>query len=149
MGSIQASGGFPAIGRTEVISQMRCLMRATGQVGSHEPHDRSVAIALLLTIACGRDTAIFSSDNSSGTWSIVAVDADADEVGVALATCVADDFRLAQSLPTGQGMMRGEPCIRCISTPSCSEMSNWPACYLGMGRCGSVGCGLVEQRPDR
>ena len=38
-----------------------------------------------------------------GTWSIVAVDADAAEVGVALATCVADDFRLSQSTAGGSG----------------------------------------------
>ena len=54
-----------------------------------------LAIALLLTTACGAGPAIFPSNNSSGTWSIVAVDAGAAEVGVALATCVADDFRLS------------------------------------------------------
>ena len=62
-----------------------------------------VAIALLLTIACGARTAIFSDNNSSGTWSVVAVDADAAEVGVALATCVADDFKLSQSTVGGSG----------------------------------------------
>ena len=54
-----------------------------------------VAILLLLTIACGAGTRTFSDDNSSGTWSIVVVDGDAAEVGVALATCVPDDFKLA------------------------------------------------------
>ena len=62
-----------------------------------------VAIALLLTIACGARTTIFSDTNSSGTWSIAAVDADAAEVGVALATCVADDFKLSQSTVGGSG----------------------------------------------
>ena len=62
-----------------------------------------VAVALLLTIACGTRTPIFSDNNSSGTWSIVAVDADASEVGVALATCVADDFKLSQSTVGGSG----------------------------------------------
>ena len=61
------------------------------------------AVALLLTIACGARTPIFSDNNSSGTWSIVAVDADAAEVGVALATCVVDDFKLSQSTVDGSG----------------------------------------------
>lgn len=56
-----------------------------------------VAIGILLTIACGGRTAIFSDNDSSGTWSIVAADADTAEVGVALATCVAMDFKLSQS----------------------------------------------------
>ena len=62
-----------------------------------------VAIALLFTIACGTRTPIFSDNNSTGTWSIVAVDPDAAEVGVALATCVADDFKLSQSTVDGSG----------------------------------------------
>ena len=71
----------------------------------HEAHmwAAGVAIALLLTIACGARTTIFSDTNSSGTWSIAAVDADAAEVGVALATCVADDFKLSQSTVGGSG----------------------------------------------
>ena len=62
-----------------------------------------LAIALLLTVACGARTTIFSDTNSSGTWPIAAVDADAAEVGVALATCVADDFKLSQSTVGGAG----------------------------------------------
>ena len=62
-----------------------------------------VAIVLLLTIACGAGTRTFSDDNSSGTWSIAAVDADAAEVGVALATCVPDDSKLSTSTVGGSG----------------------------------------------
>ncbi len=62
-----------------------------------------IVIALLLTTSCGARSAIFSESNSSGTWSVVAVDADGGEVGVALATCVADDFRLSQSTVGGSG----------------------------------------------
>ena len=56
-----------------------------------------------LPLACGTRTPIFSDNNSTGTWSIVAVDADAAEVGVALATCVADDFKLSKSTVGGSG----------------------------------------------
>ena len=62
-----------------------------------------VAIVLLLTIAWGAGTRTFSDDNSSGTWSIAAVDADAAEVGVALATCVPDDSKLSTSTVGGSG----------------------------------------------
>ncbi len=62
-----------------------------------------VAIALLLTIGCGAGTTTSSDNNSSGTWSIVAVDVDAAEVGVALATCVPDDFRISRSTVGGSG----------------------------------------------
>lgn len=59
-----------------------------------------VAIALLLTIACGADAGAPTPSNSisSGTWSIVAVDVDAAEVGVALATCVQPDAALSDGL---------------------------------------------------
>ena len=97
-----ASGGSPVIGRTEMIYQkplktisgdpLRCPTRRSRINGNSMKLAwvAGVAIALLLTIACGARTAIFSDDNSSGTWSIVAVDVDPAEVGVALATCVAD-----------------------------------------------------------
>ena len=62
-----------------------------------------VAIALLLTVSCGARRTVFSESSSSGTWSVVAVDADGGEVGVALATCVADDFRLSQATVGGSG----------------------------------------------
>ena len=62
-----------------------------------------VAIALLLTISCGARSTVSSESSSSGTWSVVAVDADGGEVGVALATCVADDFRLSRSTVGGSG----------------------------------------------
>ena len=103
------------IGGTEMISQkaskiisgepLRCLTRRSPISGnSMKPAwAAGVAIALLLTIASGARTTIFSDNNSSGTWSIVAVDADAAEVGVALATCVADDFKLSQSTVGGSG----------------------------------------------
>ena len=88
-----------------MISQMRRLTRRSRISGnSMKPAwAAGVAIVLLLAIACGAGTTIFSDNNSSGTWSIVAVDADAVEVGVALATCVADDFRLSQSTVGGSG----------------------------------------------
>ena len=78
---------------------LRCLTQRSRISGnSMKPTwAAGVAIALLLTIACGAGTTIFSDNNSSGTWSIVAVDADAAEVGVALATCVADNFKLSES----------------------------------------------------
>ena len=66
-----------------------------------------VVIALLLTTSCGARSTIFPASSSSGTWSIVAVDADGGEVGVALATCVADDFRLSQSVVGGSGSDAG------------------------------------------
>ena len=103
------------IGGTEMIYQkplktisgnpLRCLTRRSRISGnSMKPAwAAGVAIALLLTIACGARPAIFSDNNSSGTWSIVAVDVDAAEVGVALATCVADDFKLSQSTVGGAG----------------------------------------------
>ncbi len=62
-----------------------------------------VAIALLLTVSCGARRTVSSESSSSGTWSVVAVDADGGEVGVALATCVADDFRLSQATVGGSG----------------------------------------------
>ena len=62
-----------------------------------------VAIALLLTVSCGARRTVSSESSSSGTWSVVAVDADGGEVGVALATCVAGDFRLSQSVVGGSG----------------------------------------------
>lgn len=49
---------------------------------------------LLLTIAFDAGAATSSNDVSSGTWSIVAVDVDAGEIGVALATCVRVGFSL-------------------------------------------------------
>ena len=83
----------------------RGLMQGTGIRGdSLKPAwATGVAILLLLTIACGAGTRTFSGDSSSGTWSIVAVDADAAEVGVALATCVPDDFKLSASSVGGSG----------------------------------------------
>ena len=62
-----------------------------------------IAIALMLTVSCGPDTSILPNNSSPGTWSIVAVDPDSDEVGVALATCVALEFSLAQSTAEGSG----------------------------------------------
>ena len=62
-----------------------------------------VVIALLLATSCGARTTNVSESSSSGTWSVVAVDADGGEVGVALATCVAGDFRLSQSAVGGSG----------------------------------------------
>lgn len=53
--------------------------------------------ALLLTMALGIGAATSANDESSGTWSIVAVDVDAGEVGVALATCVEVGFSLQAS----------------------------------------------------
>ena len=53
--------------------------------------------ALLLTIALSAGTATSSNDVSSGTWSIVAVDVDASEVGVALASCVDVGFSMQAS----------------------------------------------------
>ena len=66
-----------------------------------------VAIALLLAASCGARSAISSQSNSSGTWSVVAVDAYNGEVGVALATCVAGDFKLSQSVAGGAGNNAG------------------------------------------
>ena len=66
-----------------------------------------VVIALLLTTSCDARSTFFPASSSSGTWSIVAVDADGGEVGVALATCVADDFRLSQSVVGGSGSDAG------------------------------------------
>ena len=60
-----------------------------------------VAIALLLAASCGTRSTISSQSNSSGTWSVVAVDADGGKVGIALATCVAGDFKLSQSVAGG------------------------------------------------
>ena len=62
-----------------------------------------VVIALLLATSCGAGSTDVSESSSSGTWSVVAVDADGGEVGVALATCVASDFRLSQSAIGGSG----------------------------------------------
>lgn len=56
-----------------------------------------VAIALLLTAGCGAGAASPSGSISSGTWSIVAVDVDAAEVGVALASCVSENVRLSST----------------------------------------------------
>lgn len=56
--------------------------------------------ALLLTLALGARAATSANDASSGTWSIVAVDVDAGEVGVALATCVEAGYSL-QASPVG------------------------------------------------
>ena len=56
--------------------------------------------AFLLTTAFGAGAATSSNDVSSGTWSIVAVDVDAGEVGVALATCVEAGFSI-QASPVG------------------------------------------------
>ena len=73
-------------------------------VGARKPlWAAAAAVALLLTIACAGGTTTPPDGNSSGTWSIVAVDVDAAEVGVALATCVADDFRISQSTGDGSG----------------------------------------------
>lgn len=66
-----------------------------------------VAIALLLTVSCGARSTVSSESSASGTWSVVAVDADGGEVGVALATCVAGDFRLSQSAAGGAGNEAG------------------------------------------
>ncbi len=60
-------------------------------------------IALLLATSCGARSTISSKSSSSGTWSVVAVDPDGGEVGVALATCVASAFRLSQSAVGGSG----------------------------------------------
>ena len=49
---------------------------------------------LLSTIAFDTGVATSSNHVSSGTWSIVAVDVDAGEIGVALATCVRTGFSL-------------------------------------------------------
>lgn len=59
--------------------------------------------ALLLTMALGTGIATSANDESSGTWSIVAVDVDAGEVGVALATCVEVGFSL-QASPIGRSL---------------------------------------------
>ncbi len=59
--------------------------------------------ALLLATSCGARSTISSKSSSSGTWSVVAVDPDGGEVGVALATCVASAFRLSQSAVGGSG----------------------------------------------
>lgn len=62
-----------------------------------------VAVALLVATSCGGGGTVSSESSSSGTWSVVAVDADGGEVGVALATCVAGEFRLSQSSIGGSG----------------------------------------------
>ena len=62
-----------------------------------------VALALLLATSCGGGGAVSSESSTSGTWSVVAVDAESGEVGVALATCVAGEFRLSQSAAGGAG----------------------------------------------
>ncbi len=62
-----------------------------------------VALALLLATSCGGGGTVSSESSSSGTWSVVAVDSDGGEVGVALATCVAGEFRLSQSVAGGAG----------------------------------------------
>ena len=62
-----------------------------------------VALAFLLATSCSGGGAVSSDSSTSGTWSVVAVDADGGEVGVALATCVAGEFRLSQSAAGGSG----------------------------------------------
>ncbi|MCY4080856.1 MAG: DUF1028 domain-containing protein [Caldilineaceae bacterium] len=62
-----------------------------------------VALAFLLATSCSGGGAVSSESSTSGTWSVVAVDADGGEVGVALATCVAGEFRLSQSAAGGSG----------------------------------------------
>ena len=54
-----------------------------------------VAVALLLTTGCGAGAIAPSNEYSSGTWSIVAVDVAAAEVGVALATCVPENSKMS------------------------------------------------------
>ncbi len=62
-----------------------------------------VALAFLLATSCSGGGAVSSESSTSGTWSVVGVDADSGEVGVALATCVAGEFRLSQSAVGGSG----------------------------------------------
>ncbi len=80
-------------------NRLRCLTRRSWLSGSSKKPVWAigVVVALLLATACAARTADVSESRSSGTWSVVAVDADGGEVGVALATCVAGDFRLSQS----------------------------------------------------
>ena len=62
-----------------------------------------VAIVLLLAIACEVDASAPSPSHNavSGTWSIVAVDVDAAEVGVALATCLKANLAISPSIVDG------------------------------------------------
>ncbi|MDE0579282.1 MAG: DUF1028 domain-containing protein [bacterium] len=60
-------------------------------------HALCVGVAFLWTIACEPGAPDPSSNVPSGTWSVVAVDVDGNEVGVALATCVETGFTVASS----------------------------------------------------
>ena len=55
------------------------------------------AVALMVFTGCGAGATPPSDDNSSGTWSIVAVDVAAAEVGIALATCVPRNVKISST----------------------------------------------------
>lgn len=78
-------------------------------------------LTTLLTIACGPGAGAAVSSNTtsdntpSGTWSIVAVDVDAVEVGVALASCVQADFSISTSTVGGYGDNADERIYRVLA----------------------------------
>lgn len=65
---------------------------------------------------------------------MVAVDADAGEVGVALATCVADDFRLSRWTGGGAGDEVGRTVYRIYLDTALFGRIELAACCRGTGR---------------
>ena len=87
------------------MTAQRCLKRRLRMRGKsmRTALGIGVAVAVLVATSCGGGGTVSSESSSSGTWSVVAVDAEGGEVGVALATCVAGEFRLSQSAEGGAG----------------------------------------------